>query len=129
MRNVTDLLGCYFWKGPFIKFLRRCFIKKTCLLSGIYGAGLSTRRGEAGTCHQDAETVFSVNTGFNFPVNSEIPVFSGLHLNSIPSSTCPHCSGTGLPYGLHVRRTDRNAPGGPSVDWWELTTANAAELY
>jgi hypothetical protein len=26
--------------------------------------------------------------------------------------------GTGLPYRLHIRRTDQNLPRGPSVDWW-----------
>jgi hypothetical protein len=36
------------------------------------------------------------------------------------------CWGTGLPYGLHVRRTGHNLPRGLSADWWELTTANAA---
>jgi hypothetical protein len=39
---------------------------------------------------------------------------------------CPHYWGTGLPYGLHIRRTGHNPPRGPSTGWWVLTTANAA---
>jgi hypothetical protein len=39
---------------------------------------------------------------------------------------CPHCWGRGLPCGLQIRRTGHNPPHGPSVDWWVLTTANAA---
>jgi hypothetical protein len=35
-------------------------------------------------------------------------------------------TGTGLPYGSHIRRTCYNPPRGPSADWWVLTTANAA---
>jgi hypothetical protein len=34
--------------------------------------------------------------------------------------------GTGLPYGLHIRRMGHNRPRGPIADWWLLTTANAA---
>jgi hypothetical protein len=30
---------------------------------------------------------------------------------------CPHCWGTGLPYGLHIRRTGHNPSRGPSVGW------------
>jgi hypothetical protein len=37
----------------------------------------------------------------------------------------PHCWGTGLPYGLHIRRTGHNPPHGPHAGW-VLTTANAA---
>jgi hypothetical protein len=37
----------------------------------------------------------------------------------------PHC-GTGLPYGLQIRRPGHNPPRGPSASWWVLTTANAA---
>jgi hypothetical protein len=37
----------------------------------------------------------------------------------------PHCFGTGLPYGLHIRRTGHNPPCGPSAGWWVLTTANS----
>jgi hypothetical protein len=39
---------------------------------------------------------------------------------------CPHCWSTGYPYELHIRRTGRNPPCGPSAGWWVLTTANAA---
>jgi hypothetical protein len=35
--------------------------------------------------------------------------------------------GTGLLYGLHIRRTGQNPPRVPSACWWVLTTANAAE--
>jgi hypothetical protein len=45
-----------------------------------------------------------------------------------PSSSsayyCPHCWGTGFPYGSPVRITGHNPPRGPSTDWWVLTTAN-----
>jgi hypothetical protein len=34
--------------------------------------------------------------------------------------------GTGLPYGLHTKRTGHNPPRGPCAGWWVLTTANAA---
>jgi hypothetical protein len=36
----------------------------------------------------------------------------------------PH--GTGLLYGLHIKRTGHNPPREPSAGWWVLTTANAA---
>jgi hypothetical protein len=32
---------------------------------------------------------------------------------------------TGLPFGLHIRRTGHNPPRRPA-GWWVLTTANAA---
>jgi hypothetical protein len=35
-------------------------------------------------------------------------------------------TGTGLPCGLHIKRTGHNPPHGPSADWWVLATANAA---
>jgi hypothetical protein len=31
------------------------------------------------------------------------------------SGDIPHCWGTGLPYGLHIRITSHNPPCGPSV--------------
>jgi hypothetical protein len=34
--------------------------------------------------------------------------------------------GSGLPYGLHIRRSGHNSPRGPITGWWVLTTANAA---
>jgi hypothetical protein len=49
--------------------------------------------------------------------------------NFNPSSSayyCPHCWGTGLPYGLHIKRTGQSPPHRPSAGWWVLTTANAA---
>jgi hypothetical protein len=36
------------------------------------------------------------------------------------------CWGTGLLYGLHIRRTGHNPPRGPKTDWWVLTTSTAA---
>jgi hypothetical protein len=36
----------------------------------------------------------------------------------------PHCWGTGLPYGLHIKRMGHNPPRGPSAGWWVLTTVN-----
>jgi hypothetical protein len=39
---------------------------------------------------------------------------------------CPHYWGTGLPYGLHIKRTDHNPPRGPSAGWWVVTTAITA---
>jgi hypothetical protein len=44
------------------------------------------------------------------------------HITSLLMSPC---WGTGLPYGLHLRKTGHNPPRGPSA-WWVLTTANAA---
>jgi hypothetical protein len=44
----------------------------------------------------------------------------------IPLMSLGHCWGTGLPYGLHIRRTGHSPPRGPSAGWWVLTTANAA---
>jgi hypothetical protein len=44
----------------------------------------------------------------------------------IISLLSPHCWGTGLPYGLHIRRTGQNLLRGPSAGWWVLTTANTA---
>jgi hypothetical protein len=38
----------------------------------------------------------------------------------------PNCWGTGLPYGLHLRRTGHNPPSRPSASWWVLTTSNTA---
>jgi hypothetical protein len=46
--------------------------------------------------------------------------------SSSPAYLCPHSWGTGLPYGLNIRRTGQNPPRGPSAGWWVLTTANAA---
>jgi hypothetical protein len=43
----------------------------------------------------------------------------------IISLFCPHCWGTGLPYGLLIRRTGHNPPREPSAGWWVLTTAYA----
>jgi hypothetical protein len=36
------------------------------------------------------------------------------------SYQCPHCWGTGRPYGLHIRRTGHNPPRGSSVGWWVI---------
>jgi hypothetical protein len=47
-------------------------------------------------------------------------------LFSFTSIIRPHCWGTGLPYGLHIRRTGHNPVRRPSVGWWVLTTANVA---
>jgi hypothetical protein len=47
--------------------------------------------------------------------------------SSSSAHLCPHCWGTGLPYGLPTRRTGSNPPRGPSAYWWVLTTANTAE--
>jgi hypothetical protein len=38
----------------------------------------------------------------------------------------PHCWGTSLPFGIHIRRSGYNPPRGPSAGWWVLTTAHAA---
>jgi hypothetical protein len=37
----------------------------------------------------------------------------------------PHCWGTGVPYGLYIRRTGHNSPPWPSAGWW-LRIVNAA---
>jgi hypothetical protein len=34
--------------------------------------------------------------------------------------------GTGLAYGLHIKRTGHNPPHGPNAGWWVLTTTTAA---
>jgi hypothetical protein len=36
------------------------------------------------------------------------------------------CWGTGLPYGLHIRKTGANLPDGTSAGWMVLTSLNAA---
>jgi hypothetical protein len=47
-------------------------------------------------------------------------------LFNIISLLMPPLLGTGLPYGLHIRRTGHSPPRGASADWWVLKTANAA---
>ncbi|CAG9794896.1 unnamed protein product [Diatraea saccharalis] len=39
---------------------------------------------------------------------------------------CPHCRGSGLPYGW-LRRMSHDPPRWPNVDWRVYTTVNAAE--
>jgi hypothetical protein len=53
---------------------------------------------------------------------------SGVHaINSLVALFLgPNCWGTGLPYGLHIRRTGHNPPIGPSAGWWVVKTANTA---
>jgi hypothetical protein len=66
---------------------------------------------------------------FGFP-NKRILVkyYLGQHRgkSSLSAYWCPHCWGIDLPYGLHIRTTGHNQPRGSRVDWWVLTTANAA---
>jgi hypothetical protein len=54
-----------------------------------------------------------------------------IHISPSSSSSssaylCLHCWGTGLPYGLPIRRTGYIPPRRPSAGWWVQTTANAA---
>jgi hypothetical protein len=57
----------------------------------------------------------------------ELMMISNILISGIPyHHHQPHCWGTGLPYGLHIKRTGHNPPRGPSAGWWVLTTPNAA---
>jgi hypothetical protein len=62
------------------------------------------------------------------PSNGDIFLrFVGLLILSLSSAyQCPHCWGTGLPYGLHIKRTGHNPPRETDASWCVLTTANAA---
>jgi hypothetical protein len=69
-------------------------------------------------CRRDSWEAYRLLITQSIPCESSVNSF-------IVSLLMSPLLGTGLPYGLHIRKRGRT-PRGPSADWWVLTTANAA---
>jgi hypothetical protein len=51
---------------------------------------------------------------------TDVSIYFYNNMYSSSAYWCPHCWGTTFPYGLHIRRTGRNPPSGPSAGWWVI---------